>query len=403
MSAPATVEFPSFEDLHRRVSAKWSFYDDDVLPMPVAEMDCLLAEPIARALHEAIDLGDCGYPPPALPLARAFAGFCERRWGWTVDPHQVVHTADVAAGVIETLRGLFAPGDRIVINTPVYPPFFSWPAEDGIGTVEVPMLETGDAARPYRLDLEGMERAFASGVKAYLMSSPHNPLGHTFSRDELVAVADLADRQGVLVLADEIHAPLTLPGVDFVPFLTVSDTARRVGVAYHSASKSFNLAGLKMAHLVTADKDLFARVRAALSPEIHRHVGTLGDLAGRAAFTDCDDWLDALRELLAVNHRTLQEQVAERLPQARILPATASYLAWLDLSAYDLGDEPADALLRVGRVALGKGTTFGELGRGHVRVNLGCPTDYVVDAVDRIDKTVQAVQAQRAGHDQAAG
>lgn len=213
------VVFPSLDALRARRSAKWSSYGPDVLPMPVAEMDCELAPPVAEALHEAVRRSDTGYPSMDGALAKAFGGFAARRWGWEVDPGQVTPTGDVSVGAVQVLRAATAPGGTCVLSSPVYPPFHRWPGSVGLRPVDVPMLvETSDPDRPgYRFDLAGLEAAFAAGATAYLLCSPHNPLGHVYPPDQLVALAELADRYDVLVIADEIHAPLTLPGNTFTP------------------------------------------------------------------------------------------------------------------------------------------------------------------------------------------
>ena len=234
--------------LRRRRSAKWQVFPDDVLPLPVAEHDFDLAPPVADALRAAVDRSDTGYAVAAPVLGEALAGFAARRWSWEVDPAAVSPVADVGVGAVELLRVLTRPGDRVLISPPVYPPFFTWVPEAGRQLVEVPLART-DAG--YRLDLAALERAFAQHPAAYVLCSPHNPVGRVHSPDELAALVELARRYDVVLVSDEIHAPLVLPGATFTPLLTVPGAAD-VAVSLVSASKAFNLAGLKCAAAVTA-------------------------------------------------------------------------------------------------------------------------------------------------------
>jgi cysteine-S-conjugate beta-lyase len=243
----------TLEQLREHRSAKWSRVPADVLPAWTAEMDVRTAPAIADALHLAVERSDLGYAGDPAPVTDAFAGFAQATWGW--DPEQGDGSmrlfADVGQAATEVLRAVLAPGDRVVINPPVYLSFYPWLEAVGLEPLEVPML---DVAAGGRLDLAGMARALDAGARAVLLCTPHNPLGYVYTPDELSAVADLAAEHDALVIADEIHAPLVHPGspTPFVPFLAVSDAARRVGIALHSPSKAWNTAGLKTAVGVTA-------------------------------------------------------------------------------------------------------------------------------------------------------
>lgn len=366
-------------ELRRRRSAKWSDFPVDVLPLPVAEMDVRLAPPVAAALAAAVEVSDTGYAGSAAPLAEALAGFAGRRWGWSLEPAGVRVCGDVAVGVTETLRRLVVPGDGVVIMPPVYPPFFGWLDLVGARRVEVPLLppERGGA-----MDVPGVERALAAGARAVVLCHPHNPTGRVHGADELAALAELAEAHGATVLADEIHAPLTWRGTSFTPYLTVSAAAARTGVAFHSASKAWNLAGLKCAAIVTAEAG--RRLVADLPTELHYGAGQLGLVAGAAAYAEGDGWLDALLGALAVNVRLLEELLAERLPGVQFTRPRAGFLAWLDFRALRLGDDPAAVLLSRGRVGLVPGPSFGSPGAGFARLNLACSPEVLSEAVERV-------------------
>ena len=381
---------PELGELRRRRSAKWTQFPADVLPAWVAEMDLALAEPITEALAEAVACGDAGYGnPTAAGLSKAFAGFAERRLGWSVDPARVVHTGDVVAGLAALIEVLTEPGDGIVVTPPVYYPFFPLVADRGRKLVEVPM------AGGRELDVEAVDRAFAAGARAIVLCSPHNPTGTIPTPEQLEQLAASAARHGAWVLADEIHAPLTLPGARFTPFLEVSEAARERGIAVTSASKAFNVAGLMCAQIVTASDTAAAQAERIAGTA--RHAGHLGILAAAAAFSDprSDAWLDRAIELLDSNRTLLGELLAEQLPEARWVPPAAGYLTWIDLSAYGLGPDPAPALLEHGRVALSPGPQFGSGGDGYVRLNVATSPELVREAVARIATGIERIE--RAG------
>jgi len=367
----------SLARLRERRSAKWTHYDADVIPAWVAEMDFPLATPVRAALADAIGRDDSGYANPlAAGLADALAAFLARRQGWHIDPDQVIATNDVVGGLTHLLRLLLEPGAGVIVTPPVYHPFFSLVGEAGCRLVEVPM------GADRRLDIEGIDAAFAAGARAIVLCSPHNPTGAVSSRAELEALAGVAAEHDGWVLADEIHAPLTLPGAEHVPFLTVSADARARGIALVSASKAFNLAGLGCAQIVTAAEP--ARAAVAELPFVARHCGHLGAIASTTAYREADGWLDAVLAVLERNRALLGELIPELLPRARYMPPAAGYLVWIDLGDYGLGDDPAAAILERGRVALSPGPAFGRGGGGHVRLNAGTSPDLLREIVERI-------------------
>ncbi|MGB4778741.1 MalY/PatB family protein [Microbacterium sp.] len=377
----APLEALPLETLRRRSSTKWRSYPEDVLPMFVAETDFPLATPITTALAEAVAIGDTGYTPPRPGVAEAFAAFAQRRFDWHVDSHRTRWTADVMMGVVEIMRAVTRPGDRVIVTPPVYPPFFATVEEAGAVVEEVPLTDTGIG---WELDLVGIEAAFVAGARALLLCNPHNPTGTVHSREALAAVAELAHRHGAVVVSDEIHGPLAYDRAAFVPFLTAGPAAAEVGFAVTSASKAYNLAGLKCAVMVAAS-DENAEVLRGLAWEVEWRTGLFGALANNAAFApESDVWLDALLVRLDLNRLLLTELLAEQLPRARYRVPDAGFLAWIDVSDYGWGDDPAVSIRRGARVALHHGPYFGSQGVGHVRLNFGCGPDVLIEAVERI-------------------
>ncbi|WP_328545898.1 MalY/PatB family protein [Streptomyces platensis] len=373
----------SLDTLRRRTSMKWRTYPEDVLPLWVAEMDVPLAAPVARAITDAVALGDTGYPA-GTAYAGALADFARTRWGW--DGLAVERTAivpDVMLGIVEMLRLITGPGAPVVVNCPVYPPFYQFVTHMDRRVVEAPL--GGDL----RIDFAALEEAFrhattGGGRAAYLLCSPHNPTGTVHSAEELTAVAALADRYGIRVVADEIHAPVVAHDTAFVPYLSVPGAEN--GLALMSASKAWNLAGLKAAVAVAgpAAADDLAR----LPEEVSHGPSHVGIIAHTAALRDGRDWLDAVRAGIDDNRRLLADLLADRLPQVRYRPAAGTYLAWLDCRPLDLGDDPAAAFLARGRVALSPGTSFGTGGAGHVRLNLATSPGLLTEAVRRMAAAV---------------
>lgn len=372
----------SLDQLRQRTSQKWRSYPPDVLPLFVAEMDVPLAGPVVEALTTAVSRGDTGYPAGA-GYAEALAGFAADRWGWTIDVAATSLVPDVMLGIVEVLRLVTGPGDAVIVNPPVYPPFFGFVEHAGRRVEEAPL------GPDHRLDLDAldaaMRRAVAGGRRAaYLLCSPQNPTGTVHTTEELAAVAELAAMHGVRVVADEIHAPLVLAPATFVPYLSVPGGGS--GIALHSASKGWNLPGVKAALAVAGPE---AAGDLARMPEVVWHGAShLGVVAHVAALTAGGPWLDALLRSLAGNVQLVQDLLADQLPAVRYRPGEGTYLAWLDFRSLELGDDPAAVLLDRGRVALLPGPHFGTGGTGHARLNLATTPDILTEAVRRMAAAV---------------
>ncbi|MGC1214890.1 MAG: MalY/PatB family protein [Micromonospora sp.] len=387
------------DQLRQRTSVKWRLHPSDVLPLWVAEMDVPLAPPVADALRRAVDLGDTGYAY-GTGYAEALGDFAARRWGW--NDFRVDHTTvvpDVMMGIVEVLRLVTDPGDAVVVCSPVYPPFYAFVSHAGRQVLEAPL---GPDLRmdPGALD-EAFRRARACGRRpAFLLCNPHNPTGVVHRRDELEAVAELADRHGVRVISDEIHAPLVLPGAHFTPYLTV--TGAENAFALISASKAWNLAGLKAALAVAGPQT--AADLARMPEEVSHGPSHLGVLAHTAAFRAGGPWLDLLLDGLDANRTLLETLLAKHLPSVTYHRPEGTYLAWLDCSRLGIDTEqpgsepgvasdlagPAKMFLDRARVALSSGHVFGSGGAGFVRLNFATAPAILTDAVTRMGGAVDA-------------
>jgi cystathionine beta-lyase len=340
------------DELRAGWSVKWALPAQGVLPVWVAEMDARPCPPVHAAVRAAVDRGTFGYPPfdALTDVRQVFAAYAADRYGWQVDPALVVSTGDVMAGVRFVLETLCEPAP-VVVPVPSYPPLLHVVPLTGRQVVTVPAL---DAAR--LLDVGAIEAAFAAGARTLLLSSPHNPLGRAWSLPELEALRDAALRHGARVVSDEIHAPLVLPGATHIPYAAIDGTATHV-TTVTSASKAFNIPGLKCAQIVTGTPADAAALTAVHYVANHG-VSPLGLVATRTAYTEGGAWLDAVVAALADRRAELVKLFAERLPGVDWTPPEATYLAWLDLSATGLPD-PVGTALEAGGVMLSKGPDFG--------------------------------------------
>lgn len=362
-----------------RTSIKWTRYAPDVLPLFVAEMDYGIAPEIADELVARIRSSDLGYLDGPGPLAPAFADFARSRWGWDLDPRRVHLATDVSVGIVETLRLALPDGGRVAITPPVYPPFYELVEEARAEVFEVPLIDTWGT---WTLDLAGLEAAFADGVSVFLLCNPHNPLGLVHDAATLEALAALAARYDVLVVSDEIHGPLTHPGVRFSPYAPISEAAGARSVVVTSASKGWNLAGVKCSVVVAGDArsaDLLDR----LNDEVACRTSILGLHANVRALSSTA-WLDDAIDRIVANDRLLSQLLTEHLPGVVYHRPRAGYLAWLDFRGIGLGDDPALALREHAYVALNSGLGFGPQGRGFARLNLACSPGTLLEAVLRI-------------------
>jgi len=372
----------SLDELRRRTSAKWRHYPADVLPLFVAEMDVPLAEPVARALTEAIAMGDTGYPS-GNGYPQALADFAAARWDWAIAVEHMTLVPDVMLGLVEMLKLVTGNGDAVVINSPVYTPFYRFIEHMDRRVIEAPLN-----AR-HRIDLAVLDGAFdqarAGGrPAAYAMCSPHNPTGTVHTRTELTAVTELAARHGVRVIVDEIHAPIVYADAMFVPYLSLPGAEGAFSLL--SASKAWNLAGLKAA-VAVAGMDA-ATDLARMPMEVRHGPSHFGVIAHTAALRHGGPWLDSLLSGLDANRRLLGELLREHLPEVGYFPPQGTYLAWLDCRPLDLPDDPAAVFLKRGRVAVVSGPVFGTGGAGHVRVNLATSAEILTEAVRRMAASV---------------
>ncbi|MGY1682338.1 MalY/PatB family protein [Geodermatophilus sp. SYSU D01176] len=374
------------EDLRAGGSLKWSLYPEAIGSF-VAEMDFGTAPAVTAALHAAVDGAVFGYLPPALlqRMSEAYAAWSADRYGWTVPPERVRPLADVLAGLAAAIEHFSRPGSPVVLPTPAYMPFLTLPGVLGREVIEVPMARDGDR---YVYDLDALDAAFRAGGHLMVLCNPHNPIGRVLEPAEMTAVAEVVDRHGGRVFSDEIHAPLVYPGHRHVPYASLGEVPAGHAVTATSASKAWNLPGLKCAQLVLSnDADAATWARVGLHPE--HGASTLGVVANTAAYTGGAGWLDDVLAYLDANRRLLADLVAEHLPGVRYTPPEGTYLAWLDCRQLGLA-EPGPFFLERAGVALTDGLLCGTSGRQYVRLNVATPQPVLTEVVGRMGAALAA-------------
>lgn len=364
-------------------SLKWTLFPDCIGAF-VAEMDFGLAPAIRATLDRAAASGLTGYPTPALAdaLAHACAGWQAARHGWQVDPQRVHAVGDVLGALEIALRHFLPPATAVVLPTPAYMPFRPLLSLLGHRVVEVPHRPVDGT---WRMDLDAIEDALRGGAGLVLLCNPHNPTGRVFEAGELRALARLVEHHGARVFTDEIHAPLVYAGSAHVPYATVSEAAARHAITAVSASKGWNLAGLKCAQLILGNDDDLALWR-----RIHLLAGhgasALGMAAATAAWREGGPWLAQVLAYLARNRDTLAEALPRQLPGARCIVPQGTYLAWIDCRNLPLPADvpPARFFRRDARVALTEGSDCGAAGTGFVRLNFAMPRPLLLEALARM-------------------
>lgn len=363
----ATVPYDSvqIDELRARGSSKWRRYDADVLAAWVAEMDYPLAPPIRAALAAAVDRSYSGYPPPEADtgLPAACAAWLAAA-GLHVEAKQVHLLPDVLKGLELAVDAFSPPGSPVIVPTPAYGPFFAVSKLCGRPIIEAPMRDDGERRR---FDLDAVARGFAAGAKTIIVCNPHNPVGRVFERAELAELAEVVQAHGGRVVADEIHCPLVYPGHTYTPYASVSPAAAAHTATLVSASKGWNVPGLKCAQIVLSNPADLATWE--LLPSLRTHgVSVLGIVANLAAYTEGGPWLRETLAYLDKNRRHLGALLAELLPEVRYRMPEGTYLAWLDCRQLGL-DRPAAFFLEHARVAVSEGAGFGPPGGGFVRFN----------------------------------
>ena len=370
-------------------SIKWELDSDpDVLPMWVADMDFRTAPPVVEALLRRVEHGIFGYAQTPHSYYDAVVKWFARRHDWHMEPEWILPTTGVIPALSAILKALTQPGDKILVQTPVYNHFFISIRNSGCRTTENDLTYRGGA---YSIDFADLERkASDPAVKAMLLCNPHNPAGRVWSPEELRRIGEICLRNGVFVVADEIHCELVMPGFRYTPFASLGEEFLYNSVTCCSPSKAFNLAGLQVANIIAARETVRAKIEKALRINETGEIGPLAIDALTAAYNEGAEWLDALNEYLHANYLFLREYFAQYLPQFPILPLEGTYLVWADCRAAGLAsDELAERLLAESKLRVNSGTMYGAAGEGFIRLNIACPRTLLAEELERLRKVLE--------------
>lgn len=381
MDFTQTLDAISLETLRASGATKWAAEDGSIGAF-VAEMDFGIAPPITAALHAAVDEGAFGYLPARLTqdLRAATSAMLQTRYGWDLGPADVWPVPDVIKALELAITHHSAPGSKVIVPTPAYMPFLLIPPFHQRDVIQLPMLDDGGH---YRYDLDALDRAFADGGNLLLMCNPHNPTGRVFTHEELAAVAEVVDRHKGRVFADEIWAPLVLNGRTYVPYASVNETAAGHTITAISASKAWNLPGLKCAQVLTsndADREIWQKIGFFAG----HGTSNLGVTANIAAYRDGFPWLEQVLAYLQRNADAMAAMVASKLPGVRFLRPEGSYIAWLDFRNTSTPINPAALFKAEAGVHLTDGASCGAGYEGFVRVILATPLPILTEIVERM-------------------
>ncbi len=388
-------DFNELRDRRCSESIKWRKYDEDILPMWVADMDFLSPEPVIRTLRERIEHGFFGYPDcdsddPDQPvrLKQILVERMARLYNWQVQPEEIIFVPGVVTGFNLACHALVSPTEAVVIQTPVYPPILGAAKETGIQGQEMELALNPDGT--YDIDWDAFERSLTEQSKMFLLCNPHNPVGRVFREDELVRMAEICLRHDMLICSDEIHCDLVYSGHRHIPIASLDPEISKATITLMAPSKTYNLAGLQCSFAIIQNAEIRKRYlhgRGGLVP----WVNLMGMVAAQSAYQQGDSWLAQLLLYLEANRDFLCDYIARELPGVKLGKPEGTYLAWLDCRQAGLLQNPCRFFLEEGRVAFNDGETFGKGGQGFVRLNFGCPRPTLIDGLVRVKKALQRV------------
>lgn len=382
-------DFDKTIDRRATNSYKWDSAPEGVLPMWVADMDFRTASAIIDALQKRVAHGIFGYARVPDAYYGAVTSWFSRRHGWDIDREWIIYTSGVVPAVSAVIKALTVPGDKVIVQTPVYNCFFSSIRNNGCEIVSNPLRRTADT---YEMDFAALERCAADPrAKVMLLCNPHNPAGRVWTPDELTRLGNICLRNGVTVVSDEIHCELVYQGFKYTPFASLSDAFLHRSVTCVSPSKAFNIAGLQIANIVAFDNDLRSRIDKAININEVCDVNPFGVAATIAAYNEGEEWLNQLVDYLHGNYEAMAEFCRRELPEFPITRLEGTYLVWMDCSSLGMPSDALEhALLDDARLWLNAGTMYGAEGEGYMRWNIACPRSVMLDGLNRFINFVRS-------------
>ncbi len=390
-------DFDEMIDRRGSGSYKWDGTDrKDILPLWVADMDFRVAEPIMTALRKRLEHGIFGYTKVRDSYYEALSGWFARRHGWEIEKEQVIYTIGVVPAISAIIKAFTQPGDKVLIQTPVYNCFYSSIRNNGCTFASNPLVlgnasdDGASALGRYTIDFDDLEKkASDPAVKLMLLCNPHNPAGRVWTVDELRRIGEICLRHDVIVVADEIHCELVFGGHNYTPFASISEEFSRNCVTCVSPSKAFNIAGLQIANIVTANPEMKSRIDRAININEVCDVNPFGVEALIAAYDEGEEWLEQLLGYLEGNWQYMRDFCATSLPDFPLVELEGTYLAWMDCRHLGMESERLEEdLIEKTGLWLNAGSMYGEEGEGFMRWNLACPRARLADALDRFRRYV---------------
>ena len=373
-------DFDTVKERRGSDSAKWKKYGDEILPLWVADMDFISAEPVLRALHQRVDHGFFGYTRPTPELCSVIPERLKRLYNWTVRDEELFFLPGLVSGLNVSFQAYAGPGDGVLVQPPVYPHFVKDPVIHGRLLVDPPLVPRGNT---YEIDFDALERAITDRTKIFILCNPHNPVGRVYTRKELKTIAEICLRHHLIICSDEIHCDLLYPGFRHIPIASISPEVAERTVTLMAPSKTYNLAGLSFGFAVIRNSGL-QNIWKNTSLGLISGVNIMGHVAALAAYKGGQEWLDQVLAYLKDNRDFLERYVAEKLPGLRMSKMEGTYLAWLDCKGAGIPGNPFDFFLKEAKVALNDGSDFGRGGEGFVRLNFACPRKTLTAALDRM-------------------
>lgn len=365
------------------LSYKWdSATDAEVLPLWVADMDFRTSPAIIEALQRRVAHGIFGYTRVPDAYYQAVTNWFARRHGWNIQREWMIYTSGVVPAVSAVIKALTVPGDKVLVQTPVYNCFFSSIRNNGCTLAASPLLRIGNT---WQMDFEDLERkASDPDVKVFLLCNPHNPVGRVWTREELLKAGEICSRHGVTVVSDEIHCELVYPGHAYTPFASISGDFSARAIVCISPSKAFNIAGLQIANIVVPDEEVRRKIDKAININEVCDVNPFGVTATIAAYTEGEEWLDRLLVYLQTNYKWMQDYCRTHLPDFPISDLEGTYLVWMDCSIlHKTSDVLEQELLDESKLWLNAGTMYGAEGEGFMRWNIACPRSVLAEGLER--------------------
>jgi len=378
-------DFDTVRERRGTDSVKWKKYGDEVLPLWVADMDFISAEPILRALHQRLDHGFFGYTRPTPELCAIIQERLQRLYSWVIRDEELFFLPGLVTGLNVSFQAYAGPGDGVLVQPPVYPHFVKDPVIHGRALVDPPLIRRGNT---YEIDFEAFEKAITDRTKIFILCNPHNPVGRVYTRKELQTMAEVCLHHRLIICSDEIHGDLLYPGYRHIPIATISPGVADRTVTLMAPSKTYNLAGLSCGFAIIQNSEL-QKIWKNASLGLIPGVNIMGHVAALAAYKEGQEWLEQVLAYLKDNRDFLREYVGEKLPGVFMTKMEATYLAWLDCKDAGIPGNPFDFFLKEAKVALNDGKEFGRGGEGFVRLNFACPRKTLTEALDRMSAALK--------------